>query len=201
MKKSNRSGAALRRAGGTAFGLYRFLLLAGLSVIILYPVLYSVSLAVRAAQDLYDPLVILIPRHFTWDNLKNALVHLEYAQAFPNSMALVLASTLLQAASCSLVGYGLARYRFRGRGVIFAMVILTIVVPPQTVIIPNYMNFRYFDPLGLVSLWNLATGQQAAVNLINTNWAFYLPAALGMGIRSGLIIFIFRQFFRGMPRD
>ena len=201
MKKSNRSGAALRRAGGTAFGLYRFLLLAGLSVIILYPVLYSVSLAVRAAQDLYDPLVILIPRHFTWDNLKNALVHLEYAQAFPNSMALVLASTLLQAASCSLVGYGLARYRFRGRGVIFAMVILTIVVPPQTVIIPNYMNFRYFDPLGLVSLWNLDTGQQAAVNLINTNWAFYLPAALGMGIRSGLIIFIFRQFFRGMPRD
>ena len=201
MKRSNRKSAALRKAGGAAFSLYRFFLLAGLSVIILYPVLYALSLAVRAPQDLYDPLVILIPRHFTWDNLKNAFSHLEYAQAFPNSMLLVLASTALQAASCALVGYGLARYRFKGRGVIFAMVILTIVVPPQTVIIPNYMNFRYFDPLGLVSLWNMVTGQQAAVNLINTNFAFYLPAALGMGIRSGLIIFIFRQFFRGMPRD
>lgn len=201
MKNKQHTGAGLRRAGGAAFGLYRFLLLAGLSVIILYPVLYSVSLAVRAPQDLYDPLVILIPRNFTWDNLKNAFSHLEYAQAFPNSMVLVLTSTVLQVASCALVGYGLARYRFKGRGLIFAMVILTIVVPPQTVIIPNYMNFRYFDPLGLVSLWNMITGQQAALNLINTNLAFYLPAALGMGIRSGLIIFIFRQFFRGMPRD
>ena len=79
------------------------------------------------------------------------------------------------------------------------MVILTIVVPPQTVIIPNYMNFRYFDPLGLVSLWNLATGQQAAVNLINTNWAFYLPAALAWGFARGSL-FLSSGSFQGMPR-
>lgn len=199
--KENSKKRLARRTGGAALALYRFFILAGFSVIILYPVLYAVSLAVRPAQDLYDPLVILIPRHFTWDNIKNALSYLNYAEAFPNSLVLVTVSTFLQVCSCALVGYGLARYKFRGSKLIFAMVILTIVVPPQTTIIPNYMSFRYFDPLGLVSLWNLITGQSVNLNLINNNLSFYLPAVLGMGIRSGLIIFIFRQFFRGMPKD
>lgn len=181
--------------------LFRTLLLFGLGVIILYPLFYSISIAFRPAKELYDPLVILVPRTLTLDNLKNAVHYLDYGVSLKNSLVLVTVATVLQMISCSLAGYGLARYRFRGSGMIFAMVILTILVPPQTVIIPNYMNFRYFDPLGLVSLFNAITGQQAAINLINHPLAFYLPAMFGNGVRAGVIIFLFRQFFRGLPKE
>lgn len=181
--------------------LFRTMLLFGLGVIILYPLFYSVSIAFRPAEELYDPLVVLIPRTFVWDNIKEAIHYLDYGESLKNSSLLVMLATLLQVISCSMAGYGLARYRFKGSGIIFAMVILTIIVPPQTVLIPNYMNFRYFDPLGMVSFFNLVTGQNININLINNPLAFYLPAMLGNGIRSGVIIFIFRQFFKGLPKE
>lgn len=191
----------IKKGKRLTWGILRFLILAALSVIILYPVYYSLSIALRPANELYDPLVVLVPRTLTLENIKNAIEYLNLPVALWKSIVLVLVSALLQIVSCSLAGYGLARYSFKGKGLIFALVVLVIVVPPQTVIIPNYMQFRFFDPLGLVSLFNLITGQHTAVNLIDTNWAFYLPAAFGVGIRSGLIIFIFRQFFRGMPKE
>lgn len=181
--------------------LFRTMLLLGLGVIILYPLFYSVSIAFRPAEELYDPLVVLIPRTFVWDNIKEAIHYLDYGESLKNSSLLVMLATLLQVISCSMAGYGLARYRFKGSSIIFAMVILTIIVPPQTVLIPNYMNFRYFDPLGMVSFFNLVTGQNININLINNPLAFYLPAMLGNGIRSGVIIFIFRQFFKGLPKE
>lgn len=181
--------------------LFRTMLLFGLGVIILYPLFYSVSIAFRPAEELYDPLVVLIPRTFVWDNIKEAIHYLDYGESLKNSSLLVMLATLLQVISCSMAGYGLARYCFKGSSIIFAMVILTIIVPPQTVLIPNYMNFRYFDPLGMVSFFNLVTGQNININLINNPLAFYLPAMLGNGIRSGVIIFIFRQFFKGLPKE
>lgn len=181
--------------------LFRTLLLTGLAVIILYPLLYSISIAFRPANELYDPLVVLVPRTFVLDNIKNALHYLEYGVSLKNSLVLVTVCTVFSMISCSLAGYGLARYQFKGRGLIFAMVILVILVPPQTVLIPNYMNFRFFDPLGLVSLFNAVTGQKYSINLINQPMAFYLPALLGSGIRSGVLIFLFRQFFRGLPKE
>lgn len=181
--------------------LYRMLLLTGLSVIILYPLMYSISVALRPVKELYDPLVILVPRHLTLVNIKKVIDYMNFFESLINSLVRDFGSCFLQLLSCSLAGYGLARYRFKGRGIIFFLVILVIIVPPQTFIIPNYVNFRYFDPLGLVSLWNSVTGQNVTISLINKNMSFFLPAAFGMGIRSGFIIFIFRQFFRGMPKE
>ncbi len=188
----------LKRMGKSTL---RTMLLLGLGVIVLYPLFYSISIAFRPASELYDPLVILVPRTLVLTNIKNALGYLDYWVSLKNSLILVSVSSLLQVISCSLAGYGLARYRFRGSGLIFGMVLLTILVPPQTVMIPNYMNFRYFDPLGLVSLFGAVTGQPANINLLNHPLAFYLPAMLGNGIRSGVIIFLFRQFFRGLPKE
>ncbi|MGM0879926.1 MAG: carbohydrate ABC transporter permease [Bacillota bacterium] len=181
--------------------IYRAFLLFGLSVIILYPLLYSISVAFRPAVDLYDPLVIYVPRSFTLDNLIETMKYLDYGKALLNSVQLNLVTTIIQLIVCSLIGYGLARFDFRGKGLVFSFVILTIIVPPQTIIIPNYINFRYFDIFGIGKLIGFFTGHDVSFNLLNTNWSFYLPSMFGMGIRSGLFIFIFRQFFRGMPKD
>ena len=181
--------------------IFRSLLLTGLSVIILYPLLYSISVAFRPASELYDPLVVLVPKTLVWTNLKNAIHYLDYQEALVNSLILVILSTFLQVISCAMAGYGLARFRFRASKIIFILVIITMIVPPQTVLIPSFVNFRFFNPLGLVSLYNRLTGASLNINLVNTPLAFYLPAVLGNGIRSGVIIFIFRQFFRGLPKE
>lgn len=178
-------------------GIIRFLFLAELSILILYPLFYSISVSLREARDLYDPLVILIPRHFTLDNIKNAFERMNYPVALVSSALRDFISVVLQVLSCSLVGYGLARFRFPGKKIVSILVMALIIIPPQTYIIPNYIQFRYFDPLFLSNIF----GKNISVNLVNTNMAFWLPAAFAMGIRSALVIYIFRQFFRGMPKE
>jgi multiple sugar transport system permease protein len=102
--------------------------------------------------------------------------------------------------SCALAGYGFARFNFPFKNLLFACVILTLMVPMQTIILPYYMNMRYFDPLGLVSAINAAFDKTITINLVGKNIAFYLPSLFGAGIRSGLYIYIFRQFFEGMDK-
>ncbi len=181
--------------------ILRYLFLFGLSIIILYPLFYSLSVALRPVEDLYDPLVILVPRTFTLDNIKNVFERMSYLESLSGSFIRDFVSTVLQLISCSLAGYGLARFKFRGKKIIGAIVMILIIVPPQTYIIPNYIQFRYFDPLYIGKLIGLFTREDISLNLVNSNFAFYLPALFGMGIRSGIIIFLFRQFFRGMPRE
>ncbi len=107
-----------------------------------------------------------------WNTLKTTLL-------------LNVGCSLVQVASCALAGYGFARFKFKGKGILFGIVVMMILVPPQIISIPQYMLFRHF---GIGSL---------TVNLINTKLCMYLPAAMGNGIRAGLMIFIFRQFFKG----
>ena len=100
-----------------------------------------------------------------------------------------------------MAGYGFARFRFRGKNVLFALLIFTIIVPVQTYMIPLYVEFKNFDYFGIGSLIGLFTGKTLQTSLVNSNLPFYIMAALGAGIRSGLYIFMLRQFFMGMPKE
>ena len=79
----------------------------------------------------------------------------------------------------------------------FALVILTMIVPPQTLMIPLFLHFRYFDVLGIISA---ITGHKG-INLLESYWPFVLMSLTGMGLKNGLYIYIMRQFFRGMPKE
>jgi len=89
-----------------------------------------------------------------------------------------------------IIGYGFARWRYPGSNLVFALVVLSIVIPPQMVMIPLFLNFRYFDLLGLIP--------EPGINLIGSFWPLVLMALTGTAKRSGLFIFITRNFFRGM---
>lgn len=82
-----------------------------------------------------------------------------------------------------------------------AVLLLTVVLPPQAVAIPNFLMYSDFNPFGLISLANVFLEPNIKMSLLDNPLVFYLPAALGMGLRSGLFILIFRQFFRNLPRD
>ena len=144
--------------------------------------------------------MVWITRHYTLNNFHNFLQMVDFGDMMGNTVVISLSSAVLQTFVCGLAGYGFARFRFRGRNLLFGLLLFTIIVPPQTYISQLFGLFRFFKPLFLTPLLELFTGS-SYVNLINTPLPFILPALFGMGFRSGLFIYIYRQFFRGLPGD
>ena len=179
--------------------LYFFLVC--VSFIVLYPVLYMFSMTFRPASDMNNPNVIWIPTRFTLTNISAIWKYMEYPKLLLNTFQVGIISSLLQVAVCCVVGYGFARFEFRFKKIWMFILILTMIIPPQVVAIPNFLSFSNFDPFFIVSLRNLIVGNEISVSLLDQPTIFYMQAALGMGIRSGLLIFIFRQFFRNLPKD
>ncbi|AFH62801.1 carbohydrate ABC transporter permease [Paenibacillus caseinilyticus] len=174
----------------------RLVLIVGLSFLIVYPILQKISTSIKDKEDLYSPIVVWIPLHFTWDNFKQAITIMDYWETLANTFALSISTTILTAITCALAGYGFARLKFKGSNLLFAGVILTILVPPSTILIPVYLNLKDFTLMGLIPL---LTGKSA--NLLNTYWPFILTSLTANSLKAGLYIFIFRQFFRGIPKE
>lgn len=165
-----------------AMAFMRSVILFGLCFVILFPTIQQISMALRSPEDVNNPAVIWIPEHWSLMNVKIATIVLDYKNALFNTFKLSFISMLLQIISTALAGYAFSRLRFRGSNILFIFVILTIVIPPQALSLAQYFYFR-----------NL--------NLIGQEGSIYLMSALGMGIRSGIFIYIFRQFFRGLPKE
>ena len=199
-----RQAAALKRrkrARGAVYSLCRAVILAGLSFVLLYPILYIFSMAFRPSDQVLDPLVVWIPQSFTMANIRQAFSGMQYMESLWQSVRISLVSSLLSVAVYSLVGYGFARFSFRLKKLCFAILIFTIILPPQALLIPQYLENSYFDFFFIGRLVGLFTGTPLTVNILDSVWAFYLPAICGFGVRSGILIFIFIQFYRGLPKE
>ncbi len=201
MNKEEISYLRRKEALEKVWPVIRFFILFGLCFIILYPLIYMISCAFRAQEDMSDPTVMWIPRHLTLKIIQQTANAMKFGTVLRNTLLVNIGCSLVQVATCAVTGYGFARFRFKGKNLLFGIVIMMILVPPQIIAIPQYMEFRYC--LGLQPLIENAFG--AAVgskfNLIDTPLAMYLPALTANGIRAGLMIFIFRQFFKGLPKE
>lgn len=186
-----------RRVGSKVWPIFRFLILFGLAFVVVYPILYMVSCAIRPQMEMSDPSIMWIPKTVFLDNLVETWVAIDYPKLVWDTVTVNVVSSVIQVLTCSIVGYGFARFKFKGKGIMFAIVILQIIVPTQVILIPQYMQFRYFNPFGLVGLFN---GGQP-INLADSPLALYTMAFFCNGIRAGLFIFLFRQFFRGLPKE
>lgn len=176
-------------------GTMRAVVILGISYVILYPILLMLSTAFMHPRDIYDITVVWIPRNFTLDNFLPVIEVMDYATSFLHSFTLAGLTGVLNVLACSLIGYGLARFNFRGRNLIFALVVVTLIIPPQTIMIPIFLHFRFLEFFGLVELLRGRPG------ILDSYWPFVLQSLTGMGLKNGLYIIIFRQFFRGMPRS
>ena len=185
-----------RRISGYVWPFFRFIIVFGLSFVILYPILYMISTSIRPQAEMNDPSVMWIPKSIRFENFVEIWNAIEYPKTLWQTLVLNIVSSILQVGTCALTGYGFARFKFKGKNLLFGIVLLQIIVPTQIILIPQYMQFRYFDVFGLVSA---LTGE--AINLTNNNLAMYIPALFANGIRAGLFIYLFRQFFRGLPKE
>lgn len=177
--------------------IFRFLILFGLCFIILYPLIFMISTAFRPNEQMNDPSIIWIPKSLTLQNLKETWSTMKYGSTVLNTIKLNLIASIIQVGTCALTGYGFARFKFKGKGLLFMIVVLMIIVPPQIITIPMYLKYSYFNPLGIIGLFNGGQG----ISLINTGWTMYLPALFANGLKAGLFIFLFRQFFKGLPKE
>ncbi|MBQ9120545.1 MAG: carbohydrate ABC transporter permease [Lachnospiraceae bacterium] len=197
-ERNRKSGGYLlkKSVGNSLYKIARAILLFGLCFLIIQPLLNKVSISFMAEKDLYDATVISVPRNFTTTNYSLANELLEYWKCLRNTVLMALVVSLVQVAACTLVGYGFARYKFPFKNFWFACVILSIVIPPQTISSSLWLHFRFFDVFGI---FKAITGD--SINL-QASVAPYLMMCMGcMGLKSGLYIYLIRQFFRGIPKE
>lgn len=173
-------------AGRSVWALVRAVIILGLCYVILYPFFVKTVTAFMPYQDLLDPTVRFVPKHFTLDNLRTVFSRLDYGQTLLNTSLLSVGTALLTTMISSFVAYGFARYAFKGNGLLFAGVILTLIVPPQTIIIPLFLRFRFFAGF---------------LNLLDTPLPILILSLTGLSLKNGLFIFMLRQFYKNLPHE
>ncbi len=189
--------------GKVVWKLFRLVLLVGISYIILFPFFTKIAGSFMSRDDLVDVTVRLIPRYPTMDTYKYIIRENGYFEAFINTFTLSLLCALVQTFICAIVGYGLAKFKFRGNKLVFAAVIFTMIVPHETLKLSMYMNFKFFDIFGLYGMLNdaLHFSETGSIDLINTYWPMVILSLGGIAFKNGLYIFMMRQFFKGVPDE
>lgn len=171
----------------TILTIIKYVLIASIAFVFLYPFLYMIVTAMKSPNDLADPTVTWVPTYICSDNFYQALRALSYEKTVVNSLLVTVISTVGHLLSAALAGYGLTRYNFKFRGVLLVVLVLTIIVPPQVTSIPTYITYSKLGIMGL-------KGFLAYLPIV-------LPSFFGAGLKGGIYIFIFRQFYMGVPTE
>lgn len=173
-----------------------FVLLIGLSYVIIYPFLFKILAAFMSKEDLYNSLVDIVPMDWSLENFRYIIDNANYFECLKNTLIYAFLVATLATASAALVGYGIAKFKFKGVNILTVIVIVLMLMPIQTLSIPLYLNFRYFDPFGLISLFG---GE--GINLVNTPWPSIIMSATSLGFRAGIFIILMRQYYIGVPEE
>ena len=176
---------AVRVSKKFILGLFKAVVLIGISYLILRPLIGMVSNSFFSDTDRYNPMVYLFPANPTLERYQTSIKVLKYGKILFTTMLYDLSLMAIQLVVCSLVGYGFARFDFPFKKLLFGCVVVMIVLPVNTIMLPLYMTFRNFGPL----------------NLLSTPVPMFIMTVFGCGLRSGLYIYIFNQFFRGLPKE
>ncbi len=171
------------------FFFFAFLTIAGLCSVV--PLFYCVITSLKPLDELLiQPPRLWVPKNLSWDPMKEAIEKMNLPTSLWSTLKLEVVSALISTATCGVAAYGMARFKFRGRGVLNFILLLTILVPASIVIIPNYMNFYDFNPLGIVHLIEKIFHTDLETSLLGTVWTLWLPSLTGVGIRAGFYIYI-----------
>lgn len=157
-------------------------LLICIGFVYLYPLLYMISRSFMPIDDLLDTSINWIPSTLYTQNYVDAAKGMNFWKTFYQSIVIAGIPTLINVAVCAVVGYGFARYNFRGKNVLLGILIFSFILPAQVTMMPNYVWF-------------------SDLKILNSLKAFIYPAMFGQGIKSQIFILIFFNFFRQVPQS
>lgn len=195
-----------RFLGQVVWMILRYVLLIGISYIILFPFITKITGSFMSPNDLADQTVKLIPKTPNLDQYIFIIKENGYWGALWNTARVSILCGVFQTLICAIIGYGFAKFKFKGRGILFVAVIISLLIPHDTLLLSMFMKFRYFDVLGIEmfgldipGIIELISGN--TINLLNTEIPLYLLSITGLAFKNGLYIFIFRQFYKGIPDE
>lgn len=178
---------------GIVAKVFVYLLLGVMSFAFLYPFIYMLLKSLQTPEDVLNPAVGLLPTKLYGGNFAKAF---QVLALFPHrnsagemQLGTLLTSiiyagipTILQVVSCAFVGYGLAKFKFPGKKVVFGLVVVSFIIPPQILMIPTFILYKQ-------------------MGLLNSVLTFAIPAALAQGLKHTIFIMLYFQFFNMLPRE
>lgn len=192
---------ALRLSRQWAWSIFRGLFIITMAFILIYPILFIVSESVKSVRDVYDPAVTWFAKHPQFGAFKYAFEVLKYPESLWNTVSMELVSAVLEVFSCAVAAYGMARFNSPIKKLQMFLLILVIFVPDIVMIIPRIETYRNLDLFGILGLVNNITGVDIRPNILDTPLVFWLPSLFGVGLKGGLFIFMYMQFFKGLPAE
>lgn len=161
---------------------FTYVLLTIVAFAFLYPFIDMLLVSLQSPEDVLNPMIGSLPSAFYIDNYVKAFKVLGFWKSLGNSVYYSLIPTICQVVAAAFVGYGLAKFQFKGKLVVMLLVVMTFIIPSQVTMIPTYMMYTELGFIG--SIFSIA-----------------LPALLGQGLKSAIFILIFYQSFSMIPKD
>ena len=153
----------------------------GIAILMMYPIVWMLFSSFKETNLVMTTVTELFPREWTLDNYVTGwkgFGGITFATLFKNSFVITILSTAGAVLSSTMVAYGFARVNFKGKNVLFFCMIITMMLPNQVIMIPQYI---IFNMLG----W------------VNTMLPIVVPAWMA----KAFFIFMIMQFMEGIPRD
>ena len=165
-----------------AISLFRYLFLLLVGYVILYPLIFMVSNAIKSDADFLNVARIWIPKYWNLDKFKEVWEITNFNTALIQTLSVQIVSAFIEVVMCSFAGYGLARYNFKLKKIESILLILLLLVPVQMYSLSLSVTYR-------------------ELGIFDTPFVSYLPSLFGVGVRGGMIIFVYRQFYEGLPKE
>lgn len=173
---------------GVIVSIFRFLILFGLCFIIFLPIFEKISFALRSPMDITNPQVIWIPENWSFINITMSynLLTLQ-GSSFLNTILLSVICMVIQIFATAIPGYAFARLKFKGSNIIFYIVIASLAIPNEALQLSRSLFYYYYPFFGY--------------SLLGKAFSMGVMTIFGMGVRSAIFIFLFRQAFRNLPKE
>lgn len=170
--------------------IIRFIIIFGLCFIILKPIVQYFFYACMSPEDYSDFTVSSIPRHWSLYNWKKSAEFMNFfGSTGLRSLLFSILIGVIQTAFSMIIGYGLARFEFKGRNILVVFLFAVMLIPPAALQIPQYFQFRFFGIDGM------------SLNLINTFFPNIILSICGLGLKGALYIFLMRLMYMQLPSE
>ncbi|MCC6804373.1 MAG: carbohydrate ABC transporter permease [Anaerolineae bacterium] len=169
----SRSYLLLARLGRLV--LYAVLII--LALITLFPFIWMFVTALKTSREVFQWPIVLIPQVPQWGNFAEAWTRQPFTRFFQNTVFITLGTTALTLFTSSTAGFAFAKYEFRGKRILFILVLMMLMLPPQVTLIPTFLMAR-------------------SLGLVNNYFGLLIP-----GITSVFGIFLIRQYLQSIPDE
>lgn len=199
--KASKRAKVVKKSSRIVFSVFRFFFLVCIAYIVVYPLLYMFISSISTNEAFLNSRRTWIPTSVTLEYFGMVAEFMEYGKSIASTLLYQVVGALIEVCSCAVVAYGFSRFEFRFKKLFTSILFLTILVPSAMIIIPLTVNYSHLDVLGILGLVYKITGIDLRINILNSPLSFWLPSLFAAGLRSGIMIYIYMQFFKNLPKE